>query len=216
MKIFSFFAKTIKNTLLSFQHFCADFKMIYENSPKAKKFFEKLQITIIYFFYYFNFVDLFLLKSKEYTYPNIFLEFLKAHLTILNIPLIHFLFNTDNTFFLHLIITQIVIQRKEIIFNTFVKFHIFLLISMDCFQRLLLEYLIFFTSKEALGTTAPKFSSVFYITLFSISFISYFYSYLCGLLEKDPKFPAPFDIITRSAFFWVRSKKKAGQKFSKQ
>ena len=83
-------------------------------------------------------------------------------------------------------------KNEKIIFSTFVKFHIFLLILTDSFQRLVLEYLVFFTGKEALGTAPPKFSNLFYITFFSVSFISYVYGYLCGILEKDPKFPVPF------------------------
>lgn len=220
MKFFPFFVKSLKKflniTLLSFQNFYTYSKSLYDTSPEAKKIIEKLQITFIYFLYYFNFVDLFLVKSKEYNYPNIFLEFLNLHLKILDIPFITFLCNTDNTYFLHLIITQIVMQRKQIIFTNHVKFHIILLTLIDCFDRILLEYLLFFTSREAIGTMPPKFSSYLYIILFSISLFSYFYSYICGILKIDPIFPAPFDIVTKSAYFWVRTKKNPMKKPSKK
>jgi hypothetical protein len=220
MKFFPFFVKNLKKflniTIVSFQQFFEYFKSLYENSPITKKALEKLQITFIYFLYYFNFVDLFLLRSREYTYPNIFLEFLNLHLKILDIPFITFLCNTDNTYFLHLIITQIVMQRKQIIFTNHVKFHIILLTLIDCFDRILLEYLLFFTSRESIGTMPPKFSSYLYIILFSISLFSYFYSYICGILKKDPIFPAPFDIITKSASFWVRTKKNTNNKVEKK
>jgi hypothetical protein len=207
--------KLLNKIILFLKNFFLYCKKLYINFPIFKLILEKLQITIIYFLYYFTFVDLFISTSKGYIYPTIFLEFLNLNLKILDIPFLAFLSNRDNTYFLHLIITQIVMQRKEILFTNHVKFHIILLSLIDSLGRLAFDYLSFFTGQDSLGNISSKFTTYFYIIIFSISIFSYFYSYICGLIKMDPVFPAPFDIITKSAYFWLRTKQKNKKKIKK-
>lgn len=180
-------------------------KIVYNYFPKI---FEKIQLFLIYFLYYFNFMDLFYLKAKGSTYPIIFLEFLKINIKLLDIPLFAFLCNPENTFFLHLIITQIVMQRKQILFTDLVKFHIVTLTLVDSLNRLALDYINFFSTRDLVKSLPSKLGSSIYLYIFGITIFFYIYSYICGLFSFYPKFPPPYDIITKSAFFWLKKKKK--------
>ena len=186
-------------------------KIFRENFPKVL---EKIQLFLIYFLYYFNFVELFYLKAKGYTYPILFLEFLKINLKLLDIPLFAFLCNPENTFFLHLIITQIVMQRKQILFNNLVKFHIVTLALLDSLNRLALDYINFFIARDLVKSLPSKLASSIYMYVFGVTISFYIYSYICGLFSLYPKFPPPFDIITKSAYFWLKIKKKNKKKHS--
>lgn len=208
------YLKNVFSRLIKLFHFLASygynfFKLLKKKS--RKKFFllifEKIQLLLIYFLYYFNFLDFFTLKSKGYIFPVLLSEFLKINLKLLDIPVFAFFCNPEHTFFLHLIITQIVMQRKQVFFTDLVKFHVITLTLLDSINRLALEYLNFFIARDLVKSLPSKIASYIYLYIFVIGFSLYFYSFFCGFFSIYPKFPSPLDIITKSAYFWLRTKK---------
>lgn len=195
------------------------FKILRKKTQKKIFFiiFEKIQLFLIYFLYYFNFLDFFTLKSKGYIFPVLLSEFLKINLKLLDIPLFAFFCNPEHTFFLHLIITQIVMQRKQIFFTDLVKFHVITLTLLDSINRLALEYLNFFIARDLVKSLPSKIASYIYLYIYVIGFSLYFYSFFCGFFNIYPKFPSPLDIITKSSYFWLRKKKSdSTTKFKKK
>ena len=103
-------------------------------------------------------------------------------------------------------------QKKIPLINNLIRFHIITLTLLDSLYRLAVDYVTVFVTRHVVKSLPLKLATTINMNIFYISISLYIYSFICGLFGLYPNFPPPFDSITKSAYFWLRIKKKEEKK----
>lgn len=183
-------------------------KAFKNHTRKYKGFYEKMQLTGIYFCA--NAVLMYTIKNCLGYFPSIF-SYLPFSKEILNSSFLQFLASPEKTFFIYLLILQFIILRPIFGFSILVKYNILLLFLLEMIENVLLSIWDILFSRELdlispFGVLNQPLSQGFLSLIFCFFFFIYQYLYINSLQQKFPKLPGILQKVTDSVAFWLKLK----------
>lgn len=178
-------------------------------AQKNSKFFERLQLTTIYFFALVGLA--YTIRNSLGYFPEILFRLFPFLAPLFEIKILKILAAPEKTFVLYMFVIEMFLNRSFFNFSILVKFNVLLIFILEMLQNLLVSYwdILFNRELDALGggiLVAKTATMYFYFFLFLFFFVLYFYSYVNSLRGKFPQFPGVLKSITDSAAFWLQIK----------
>lgn len=184
-------------------------KWLRNAAQKNSKFFERLQLTTIYFFAVVGLA--YTIRNSLGYFPEMLFRLFPFLAPIFEIQILKILAAPEKTFVLYMFVIEMFLNRSFFNFSILVKFNVLLIFILEMLQNLLVSYwdILFNRELDALGggvILAKAATMYFYFFLFLFFFALYFYSYINSLKGKFPQFPGALKSITDSAAFWLQIK----------
>lgn len=184
-------------------------KWLRNTAQKNAKFFERLQLTIIYFFAVVGLA--YTIRNSLGYFPEILFSLFPFLAPIFEIQILKILAAPEKTFVIYMLVIEMFLNRSFFNFSILVKFNVLLIFILEMLQNLLVSYwdILFNRELDAFGggvIIAKAATMYFYFFLFLFFFALYSYSYVNSLKGKFPKFPGVLKSITDSAAFWLQIK----------
>lgn len=184
-------------------------KWLRSTAQKNGKFFERLQLTTIYFFAVVGLA--YTIRNSLGYFPEILFSLFPFLTPIFEIQILKILASPEKTFVLYMLVIEMFLNRSFFNFSILVKFNVLLIFILEMLQNLLVSYwdILFNRELDAFGggvIIAKAATMYFYCFLFLFFFALYFYSYVNSIKGKFPQFPGVLKSITDSAAFWLQIK----------
>ena len=193
------------------------FRLIRKSTKKFRKFFEKIQLTCLYFLS--TSILMYSIKNALGFFPSIFLKLIPFSGQILNCELLKLLANPERTFIFYLLALEFIVNRPTLNFSILFKFNLLLIFILEMLQNLVLAYWVLLVTREldifgdviiARGPTI-----YFFEVYFTFFFLFYLYCYIMAMRGLFPRIPGILQGIFESVAFWLQLKFKPYKKRKK-
>ena len=113
-------------------------KLFLKSTNKNKQAIERIQLSFIYFFAVV--VLSYSIQGFLGGFPDFVFQLFPYVQEILDVPLLKILATPEKTFFIYLIVLELLMSRSRYGFSLLVKFNILLIFILEMFQNLLISY----------------------------------------------------------------------------
>lgn len=196
------------NLLKSFKKFT---RLFFKTTKKFKTIFEKIQLTILYFFAFA--ILIFTLKNALGTFPIFLGNYIPFTKQILKLEFLSILTAPEKTFLLYLLAIEFIIIRPVFNFSMLVKFNFLFIFILEMLQNLMFSYVDLFFNRELDifkgRVIIARYAIANSLSLFFVFFFFlYLYCYIRAMQGLFPRIPGFLGKVIESVAFWLRLKFK--------
>ena len=159
-------------------------RFIYKTSRKNKFVFERFQLTSIYFC---AFVVLsYSIQAYTGGLPEICFQVVPYLEEVLDIPYLKILSAPEKTFFLYLVLIEVILTPSRWNFSLLIKYNVLLIFIFEMFQNLVVGYFDLFWNREieymvfGISEGAKDVTLSFLTLLYFFCLMTYLYCYIFG------------------------------------
>ena len=186
-------------------------KLFLKSTNKNKQAIERIQLSFIYFFAVV--VLSYSIQGFLGGFPDFVFQLFPYVQEILDVPLLKILATPEKTFFIYLIVLELLMSRSRYGFSLLVKFNILLIFILEMFQNLLISYWDLLFNREIeysfvgeMAVQIKDLATFFFTTLYLFFLLTYSYCFIRSCSGRFPVFPGNAGFITDSIAFWLQIK----------
>jgi hypothetical protein len=185
-------------------------KKLKKTNRKYQDFYEKIQLTSIYFCALT--VLMYTVKLNLGYFPLLPSILIPWSQTVLSWKMLNILASPDKTFAMYFFLIEFLVNRPLFQFSILVKYNILLLLTVEMIENLIQGYWDLFCNREIIlaytsYSTSHYATTIFFYLYFTIFSSLYFYFYFIAMTGRFPTLPGDLQKLPDSIAFWLKIKR---------